>query len=228
MAKTSKQALLNEQYTAIRNEIMRNVQNLERRGYRVEGIPKIPKRIRPGSIRRIEKWTDADYLHKHTYYEEPIFGRSVSYKVEEARRKSEASKKGWVTRRAKKNAVLLDRLAGATNVLLDDLEDNMPGYADHLRKKLEMILEKAQISEDGTIGNPEYVNWVAPFLDEHWSDIQKAFEVMERYEDPYEVPYWADRVLLVLSEAAGTTYTQEDAMVSGTLESFYDPDYYPS
>ena len=224
----TKQELLNREYGRIRRNYLRNIRRMEQEGLRFsqDMRPKIPKRITKGSIRKLERMNTPEYRYGKVFYiVDPETGEYLG-KVKDAKKakRSLAAKKGWKTRKANQARHMIDVTAGAINAsadALDDADSSMYGFYSHIERIMDMIVEKAAKMEDYAIN-------AAAILESGWADIQRALNVMERYANPDEVPYWCDRIIEVLRDADGSVYTQEDARIAGSLEESVDPDYYPS
>ena len=98
----SKKDILKKEYYKNRTRIQRFVRSAEKRGYTFEEnvLPKIPKRITEGSVRRLEKITP-DYLYrKSTYTYTPPTGNTVTITGRQGRNveRESAATKGAITR----------------------------------------------------------------------------------------------------------------------------------
>lgn len=98
----NKKDILKKEYYKNRTRIQRFVRSVEKRGYTFEEniLPKIPKRITEGSIRRLAKITP-DYLYRKSTYTTPT-GNTVIGRAGRNIEREEAGKKGAITRARKK------------------------------------------------------------------------------------------------------------------------------
>lgn len=103
MGKTTKKSQLLKEYNKERNRIRRFIRNAEKRGYVFEPnlIPPKPKTITSGSVRRLSKIRPAQ-LYKKAYAISAVTGQPITVKQRKREIREEAARKGWETRRRKK------------------------------------------------------------------------------------------------------------------------------
>ena len=111
MGKTTKKAQLLKEYNKERSRIKRFIRNAEKRGYVFEPdlIPPKPKTITSGSVRRLSKIRPAQ-LYKKAYAISAVTGQPITAEQRKREIKQEAARKGWETRRRKKDQEDYDRI----------------------------------------------------------------------------------------------------------------------
>lgn len=111
MSKTTKKAQLLKEYNKERNRIKRFIRNAEKRGYvfKSDLIPSKPKTITSGSIRRLSKIRPAQ-LYNKAYAISAVTGQPITVEQRKREIREEAARKGWETRRRKKDQVDYDRI----------------------------------------------------------------------------------------------------------------------
>lgn len=111
MGKTTKKSQLLKEYNKERNRIKRFIRNAEKRGYVFEPdlIPPKPKTITSGSIRRLSKIRPAQ-LYKKAYAISAVTGQPITVEQRKREIREEASRKGWETRRRKKDQADYNRI----------------------------------------------------------------------------------------------------------------------
>lgn len=104
MGKTTKKSQLLKEYNKERNRIKRFIRNAEKRGYVFEPdlIPPKPKTITSGSIRRLSKIRPAQ-LYNKAYAISAVTGQPITVVQRKREIREEAARKGWETRRRKKD-----------------------------------------------------------------------------------------------------------------------------
>lgn len=92
-------ATLKEQYFKERNRILRFIREAKKRGYywESEAVPTIPKKITPGSIRRLKKITP-DSLYDKAKYKDKKTGEVITGKQRRYQERKAASKKAAKTK----------------------------------------------------------------------------------------------------------------------------------
>ena len=103
MGKTTKKSQLLKEYNKERNRIRRFIRNAEKRGYVFEPnlIPPKPKTITSGSVRRLSKIRPAQ-LYNKAYAISAVTGQPITVEQRKREIREEAARKGWETRRRKK------------------------------------------------------------------------------------------------------------------------------
>lgn len=111
MGKTTKKSQLLKEYNKERNRIKRFIRNAEKRGYVFEPnlIPPKPKTITSGSIRRLSKIRPAE-LYKKAYAISAVTGQPITVEQRKREIREEAARKGWETRRGKKDQADYNRI----------------------------------------------------------------------------------------------------------------------
>lgn len=130
-------------YQAKLKELMNYAKRLEKQGFTVDysTFPKELKRVSEKAYRRIESWTKEDVRIRA---KKESNGRKISYAEDLHRRRSEASKRGWRTRR------LNYEIEKAYKDLIEEEERDFQGR----------VIEAENIEEDETPG------WVQDIIDE--------------------------------------------------------------
>lgn len=111
MDKTTKKSQLLKEYNKERNRIRRFIRNAEKRGYVFEPnlIPPKPKTITSGSVRRLSKIRPAE-LYKKAYAISAVTGQPITVEQRKREIREEATRKGWETRRRKKEQADYNRI----------------------------------------------------------------------------------------------------------------------
>lgn len=111
MGKTTKKSQLLKEYNKERNRIRRFIRNAEKRGYVFEPnlIPPKPKTITSGSVRRLSKIRPAQ-LYKKAYAISAVTGQPITVEQRKREIREEAARKGWETRRRKKDQADYNRI----------------------------------------------------------------------------------------------------------------------
>lgn len=111
MGKTTKKSQLLKEYNKERNRIKRFIRNAEKRGYVFEPnlIPRRPKTITSGSIRRLSKIRPAQ-LYNKAYAISAVTGQPITVEQRKREIREEASRKAWETRRRKKDQADYNRI----------------------------------------------------------------------------------------------------------------------
>lgn len=104
MGKITKKSQLLKEYNKERNRIKRFIRNAEKRGYIFEPnlIPPKPKTITSGSVRRLSKIRPAQ-LYNKAYAISAVTGQPITVEQRKREIREEAARKGWETRRRKKD-----------------------------------------------------------------------------------------------------------------------------
>ncbi len=219
---TEKQAMLNAQYRAVRSNYLRNIRSMEQRGYVFDRDvrPDIPKKITPGSIRRLEKLNKNRY--DHAYLVDPntgeVLGKGQYARTVERQR---AAKKSAKSRAANEARSKLDQMVAAIAHEMEGAEpgSSVEGFFNQILQDLEGIVSEAET-------NDELAIHAAYIIDENWDDIQDAIEIISRYEDIESAPfYYVDKLIMIVRAAQGRAVTQEDMRMAGNFGE--EPDYYP-
>jgi hypothetical protein len=111
MGKTTKKSQLLKEYNKERNRIKRFIRNAEKRGYVFEPnlLPPKPKTITSGSVRRLSKIRPAQ-LYKKSYAISAVTGQPITAEQRKREIREEAVRKGWETRRRKKDQEAYNRI----------------------------------------------------------------------------------------------------------------------
>lgn len=111
MGKTTKKSQLLKEYNKERNRIRRFIRNAEKRGYVFEPnlIPPKPKTITSGSVRRLSKIRPAQ-LYEKAYAISAVTGQPITVEQRKREIREEASRKGWESRRRKKEQADYNRI----------------------------------------------------------------------------------------------------------------------
>lgn len=123
-------------YQAKLKELMNYAKRLEKQGFNVDysTFPKELKRVTERDFRRIESWTKEDVRLRAT---KETNGKRISYAEDLHRRRSEASKRGWGTRRLnrelKRIAIEEDESPSITYDYPEETEeDETPGWVQDI------------------------------------------------------------------------------------------------
>lgn len=122
--KRKKPSAVTLEYRKKRKLLMQRVRRMRERGFEIpdEVIPKIPKKITLGSVRRLERLTTQEIAKKSTYYDVET-GEVVEGRKALAHRRRAAAEKATATRR--RNA----RSAQARSLKEDEEEGEEPSYS---------------------------------------------------------------------------------------------------
>lgn len=114
-------------YRAERRKVLRRIRDIRARGYTLPEnfVPKIPKQIKPESIRNLQKYT-TEYIYKHAVFTSPE-GVSISGTERRAQERSEASVKAAETRAKKKQEEYYER---QWQTITQDVRTNRPELAE--------------------------------------------------------------------------------------------------
>lgn len=194
-------------------------------------IPNRPKRITKGSIRKLERMNTQGYRYSRARIKDPKTGQTLKFSTYAKNKRSEASKKGWITHRKKEEPADGERI----NRLDSIMQEFMLGAGGKIPARQEYLDMIAEIRSDvmrvynmwmnmlDETNDPDKYDSLSKSIIAHESEIAYSVEVTIEDSDAYTVSLHIEKIETALRAISTTANfsvldVEEAALLQDQLE----------